>query len=105
MAHTDAPSGNPLDDLDLLGSQAGRLRENDNSRSIEVGQHVDRQPGRQVAAVKQDGQTEDDDEQSIFQGEADDGVEHGLLLPGSGQSGVRSQESGIRSQQEEDSER
>ena len=80
--HAGRPEQGDLDRLrdqrlDFFRGQAGALGHDDDARPVEVGKHVDRQRRRQVAAVDQQRQAEDDDQHPVAQREANDGVEHG----------------------------
>ena len=63
--------------FDLLGGHAGGLGHDDDAGPVEVGEDVDRQVQRLVRAVPGHQERDSDDQQSLSEGEADDGVEHG----------------------------
>ncbi len=51
--------------LDLLRGQAGALGQDDHARPVEVGEHVDRQRGGQVAAVDQHDEARGQDQRPV----------------------------------------
>ena len=62
--------------LDLLGRQSWTLGDDDHTRSIEVGEDVDRHLRRQVRSVHHQRQADHDDQSAITKCESDDCVEH-----------------------------
>ena len=65
----------PADEhLHFLGSKPGRLGEERDSGSVEVGKNVNRQMQRLVAAKKGQQKSNDQDEEAIVQRELDDAI-------------------------------